>query len=514
MVQDVVPDLLESIESQFDIRASNSTNLKKAVAMLKENKATYLDVNGFAIEVGDILADVLSKNLAAASLPDGKMHYNIADRLLNPTMKKNHDLISGFAYDVQTQLNQNANLRLKAQVPELNQDRIDGIVNRVSSEDDFEAIKWILDDPIVNFSQSIVDDSIEKNASFQSRSGLKPKIIRRVSGHACKWCQNLAGSYDYEDAPDDIYRRHERCRCTVEYDPGDGRKQDVWSKFWRNSKKKEEKENRKNLNAKDDKTLRIEALKRRIRDINIKTATPRELISIGEQVNDLYKIDSLLGDKEKLTEIFSNFRTMSGKIPKETWYNRSNKTVKAQLEKAFSYYPKDWADLLEQNNKKLFAGKTNRGFFSGELRNASGRQLLRGARPGEGLSIYADGTRKTTAYHEIGHLVEHLNPDLLRISKEFVAYRTEGEAKTSLTEIFPNFGYRYSEYTKRDNFISPYIGKEYQYASEVLSMGLESIYEPGNGQLFEISKDDVWFYKSIADDPEYLNLIIGMLLKG
>lgn len=32
--------------------------------------------------------------------------------------------------------------------------------------------------------------------------------------------------------PADVYRRHERCRCRVEYDPGDGRRQNVWDKKW------------------------------------------------------------------------------------------------------------------------------------------------------------------------------------------------------------------------------------------------------------------------------------------
>lgn len=36
----------------------------------------------------------------------------------------------------------------------------------------------------------------------------------------------------YPHVPADVYRRHERCRCKVEYDPGDGRRQNVWDKKW------------------------------------------------------------------------------------------------------------------------------------------------------------------------------------------------------------------------------------------------------------------------------------------
>ena len=49
----------------------------------------------------------------------------------------------------------------------------------------------------------------------------------------CKRCSSLAGVYEYPDVPEDVYRRHENCRCTVEYDPGDGKKlQNVHTKKW------------------------------------------------------------------------------------------------------------------------------------------------------------------------------------------------------------------------------------------------------------------------------------------
>lgn len=244
-MDDIVPGLLETIENQFDERTYKSAKLKKTLRSLKDRKATYLDANEFAIEVGEILADVLSTNITAEVLPDGKMYFNIADRILNPTLKKNYDLISGYSGNVQTLLNKAADLHLKTQIPKLNQDRIDGIINRISSGENFDEIKWILDDPIINFSQSIVDEAIEKNAKFHSKSGLAPKLVRRVYGHACDWCRDLAGTYDYRSAPKDIYRRHERCHCTVDYVPKEGKRQDVWSKQWKDTKKDAKIEERK-----------------------------------------------------------------------------------------------------------------------------------------------------------------------------------------------------------------------------------------------------------------------------
>jgi len=230
MMIDIVPELLELINQKFDERTAESQKLKIAVRNLKAKEATYVDANNFAIEVGNILSDTFKETIDVEILPDGRMYYNIADRILNPTMSKNYDLITGYAMDVQTSLNVKAGLHLKAQVPKLNQDRIDGIVNRISSEVDFDVIKWILGDPIVTFSQSVVDDSVKVNSDFQAKAGLQPIITRKLKGKACKWCRALAGAYDYGNLPKEIYQRHENCRCTIEYDPGDGKRKTIPSR--------------------------------------------------------------------------------------------------------------------------------------------------------------------------------------------------------------------------------------------------------------------------------------------
>jgi hypothetical protein len=232
MADDIVPSLLKVINQQFDAQANASKKLRNAARLLKNSKATYRTANSFAIDTGNILAEILKRNLTVANLPDQQLYYNIANRVLNSTLKKNFDLISGFSGDVQKLLNEQAEIRLKVQAPTLNQDRIDGLVNTLSDETDFDRIKSFLEDPVINFCQSIVDDSIDANCKFQSKVGLHPLITRRLMGKACDWCKNLAGTYDYADLPEDIYRRHLRCRCVVEYDPGTGKRQNVWSKKW------------------------------------------------------------------------------------------------------------------------------------------------------------------------------------------------------------------------------------------------------------------------------------------
>jgi len=238
-MEDSAPDLMEMIKKEFENMCSVSDIIAEVMVMIGDEKATYADANAYAIEIGTILSKSYHNVLSSDTLPDGRMYYNIAKRIIVPTMKNNYVLVTGITSMIQGLLNEKAKIGIKAIVPKLNQDRIDGIVNRISVADDFNDISWILQEPVKNFTQSIVDDAIRENAEFHAKSGLQPKIVRKLSGGCCDWCRALAGEYSYPDVPKDVYRRHNYCRCTVEYDPGDGKIQNVHTKVQRiNLKKK------------------------------------------------------------------------------------------------------------------------------------------------------------------------------------------------------------------------------------------------------------------------------------
>ena len=246
MVEDIVPSLLKKIKSEFEGARLDSEVLKDLLSKLDHSKASYLDANKYAIEIGEILSKALGASLTNKTLPDGKMYYNIAQRVLSDVLGRNYELVSDYTEQVQKNLNSEAKIGLTAQVPELNQDRIDGLVNRLASEESFDDVRWLLEEPVVNFTQSIIDDSIQKNAEFHYKSGLQPEIVRKSAYHCCEWCQGVQGTYKYPRVPKDIYRRHQRCRCTVDYDPKSGKVQNVWSKAWSKSDKSDKIEARKN----------------------------------------------------------------------------------------------------------------------------------------------------------------------------------------------------------------------------------------------------------------------------
>lgn len=230
---DIVPELLEKIQKEFSEKLKNNADIARIEKLIKEGKATYIEAHEYADKVGEILAQCFRDNISSDSLPNGRMYYNIAERILNATLGHNYDLISRATAEMQKQLNKQNKISIKPQIPPKNQDRIDGIIDYVSNKDRYDdAVREYLEAHVTNYSLSVVDDSVRENAKFHYKAGIKAKIIRRSSGHCCDWCANLAGTYDYADVSDksnEVFRRHPYCKCTVEYIPGNGRRENVWT---------------------------------------------------------------------------------------------------------------------------------------------------------------------------------------------------------------------------------------------------------------------------------------------
>lgn len=221
-MEDITPGLLKSIQDDFQKGFDKSSTISRLYAKVRDGTATYEEANDFAIEVGEILAGAYKKNLSSSVLPDGRMYYNIANRIIAPTMTNNYNLIVAVTKQVQEALNKSAGIGIKAIVPKQNTDRIKGIVDKVSDAENYDDVAWVLGEPIINHAQSIITDSIEANAEFQYDAGLSPKITRTSTGKCCEWCNAVVGIYSYPDVPRDVFRRHDHCRCKVNYIAGKG----------------------------------------------------------------------------------------------------------------------------------------------------------------------------------------------------------------------------------------------------------------------------------------------------
>ena len=233
-MEDIAPQLLETLRTRFSEKISANPKIRALEKKIEAGLATYVDAEDYSYLIGKALSEVFQDNLSSAVLPDGRMYFNIAQRVLQPLLQEDYDIVTKAATTVQTFLNQKAGIGIMAQTAPINEDRIYGIVNKVAEAEFFDDVKWVLDAPVVNYSMNVVDEILRSNVEFQGRAGLNPKVIRKAERNCCQWCSNLAGAYDY---PVDrtVYQRHERCRCTTDYDPGDGRRQNVYTRQWTTS---------------------------------------------------------------------------------------------------------------------------------------------------------------------------------------------------------------------------------------------------------------------------------------
>lgn len=228
-MEDIAPQLIQAITNEFHRLYDGSSKIRNLLAKVKQRSATYAEAQEYSLEVSRLIGVAYKRHISSAVLPDGRMYYNIAERLIPSTLDENYELVSNYAVDVQQALNKNAGIGLKVQTPELDQDRVDGLVDLASNAEHYDDVAEQLLTSIENFSQHIVDETIRQNAEAHYNKGLSPKIIRKSHGKCCAWCRELVGEYDYGelgdmDDPWAVFRRHASCRCTVLYDPADGSK--------------------------------------------------------------------------------------------------------------------------------------------------------------------------------------------------------------------------------------------------------------------------------------------------
>ena len=215
-------EILTRILTQYVREYKASGKIKAINRKIEKGIFRYSEADTLAQESGEILTRAFRKYLPEA-LTDGFMFRETAEVVLkNPMLQSSRD-VRETAIRIQQGINEQAGIGMNPRIPEINMDQIDGILTGICGTQGYAAGEDTLMEQVGNFLEGYVDDFVRENADFQYRSGLDPKVIRTAAGKCCKWCDNLAGTYKYEDVRDkgnDVWRRHRNCHCTIEYDPG------------------------------------------------------------------------------------------------------------------------------------------------------------------------------------------------------------------------------------------------------------------------------------------------------
>lgn len=249
MAADVVPILNERIERSFRTNMLRDRRVAQISKRIRDGTATFIEAHDYAERIGENLSRSFLSNLTEDALPDGRLYYNIANRTVVPALQVNHITINEAAEEIQNAIDLKNGIGLKSVRADFPKDRIQGLIDKMTADGItlIEAQSW-LKEPLINNLEAFVDDFIKENAKVRSNAGLKTTITRIAAPGCCDWCDALAGTYEYGSEPQDVYRRHQFCRCTVTFQ-SKKTSQDVWSKkIWQSSE--EEIERRKEIGKK------------------------------------------------------------------------------------------------------------------------------------------------------------------------------------------------------------------------------------------------------------------------
>ena len=166
--KDIAPELLERIRADF-------------LALLGDAQPeadTYTAAAAYAELVGSALAEAFRRSLTAAILPDGRLYWSIADRVVRPLLEEDYARIADVAAAAQQALNRQARIGIAPQHAVLDADRVNGLLNKLAEAERFEDAAWALAEPVHTFSRMAVDDVLKANVDFQGRAGLRPRVVR------------------------------------------------------------------------------------------------------------------------------------------------------------------------------------------------------------------------------------------------------------------------------------------------------------------------------------------------
>lgn len=205
-------------EIKYAVRAAarKRQKYKTGLKSIKNIPDAFSFAEGLGNDLSSLLEDVLNDQNR--------------DSLIKAGMQEAHRISSNAAYEAQLKEYEKSGVNLKPLKATTNKDRVKGALKKLNNITDRESQIKFLRQVAPNYTMSAVDDFVKKNYEAVGSTG-GAKLIRIANAGACKYCQSLAGTYNYPNEPAGVFSRHRDCRCIMKFVPfHKGYVQDVWSK--------------------------------------------------------------------------------------------------------------------------------------------------------------------------------------------------------------------------------------------------------------------------------------------
>lgn len=206
----------EELFAEFSEWLENDKNVAYLWKLTAEGKADYplaeMYAKGISEKWAQLLTDAYGSDIAE--------EFEVADEIAQ-AYKKAYSETAYYTQAVQGNVNQRAKIGMKAIRPKLDEERINNLIDVIKSESATAEMKaHLLDKSALQpVTRSAISDTIEANARIQSKAGLHAYVERDPGAGCCKWCNSMAGVYEYGKQPKDFWRIHNDCTCTIEYKP-------------------------------------------------------------------------------------------------------------------------------------------------------------------------------------------------------------------------------------------------------------------------------------------------------
>lgn len=156
MATDIVPELNEAIQSTFQTRMVSDKRIMRISRRIRDGTATLVDAHRYSQYTGENLSKALLQNLRADTLPGGTLYYNIANRTVTPALRNNYNLVNEISKQVQAIADKVTEIGITAVAADFPEERIKGLIDKMTSYDNLEeSLAW-LKEPIVNNTEAFL----------------------------------------------------------------------------------------------------------------------------------------------------------------------------------------------------------------------------------------------------------------------------------------------------------------------------------------------------------------------
>ena len=212
-----------TVQDEIRQRIEKDALLARLRRKIDSGNGTYADSFAYSDRAGKLLGEVFSRRLPDIPLEE-------REALCVELLRDRYTDINALCDRVQKALDEAQGLHLAPQHAPFNGERAHQIGSSLRDlSKPVEILQRRAESAPATATRAMHDDRMEAESKFRSRAGLKCWITRKTDGKCCEWCSKVAGRYEYGEEPDDIYRRHDNCGCSVTFENGRQR-QDVWSK--------------------------------------------------------------------------------------------------------------------------------------------------------------------------------------------------------------------------------------------------------------------------------------------